>query len=63
MSKKLTIDLLLGNAATFQAIIDRALQTQTDKIMWQRFLQFEQTPSRDLKAFFGNAEGVEAGRS
>jgi len=57
----LTLEKLFNDNLVVKAVIDRLIQTQADTIYWQRYLDFEQTPSRLFKTYFGTVTGVTMG--
>ncbi len=57
----LTLQALLNDANIISAIIDRVNQTETDRIFWKRYLDFEQTTSRLFKTYLGTSTGVVMG--
>lgn len=57
----LTLDKIFNDNVILKAIIDRVSQTETDRIYWQRYLDFEPTSSRFFKTYFGSVTGVTMG--
>lgn len=57
----LTLEKLFNDNLVIKAVIDRLMQTQVDAIYWQKYLDFEQTPSRLFKTYIGTVTGVTMG--
>lgn len=57
----LTLDKIFNDNVVLKAMIDRVTQTETDRIYWQRYLDFEYTSSRFFKTYFGSVTGVTMG--
>jgi len=57
----LTLDKIFNDNVVLKAIIDRVIQTETDRIYWQRYLDFEFTSSRLFKTYIGTVTGVTMG--
>ena len=57
----LTLDKLFNDNLVLKAIINRVNQTETDRIYWQRYLDFEFTTSRYFKTYLGTVTGVTMG--
>ena len=57
----LTLDMLFNDPNVVNAIIDRSMATEVDKIFWQDYLDFEETKSRVFKTYLGTVTGVTAG--
>lgn len=57
----LTLDKIFNDNVVLKAMIDRVIQTETDRIYWQRYLDFEFTSSRFFKTYFGTVTGVTMG--
>lgn len=58
---RLTIQTLFNDPNIVSAVIDRTLQTRTDAIYWQQYLDFRNTTTRVWKSYFGTVTGVMAG--
>ncbi len=57
----LTIQSLFNEPAIVGAVINRVLQTRTDAIYWQEFLDWRKTTTRVFKDYIGSVRGVMAG--
>lgn len=57
----LTLDKLFNDNLIISSVIDRVQQTERDRVYWQRYLDFEQTPNRLFKQYIGTVTGVTAG--
>lgn len=57
----LTIETLFNDPNIVSAVINRVLQTRTDQIYWQQYLDFKRTTTRVFKDYIGTVTGVMAG--
>lgn len=57
----LTLETLFNEQKILQAVIDRTVAVEQDKIFWKNYLTFQQTTDRVFRTYIGTQTGVRMG--